>query len=92
MQLINGEVLFSPSDLTQAAACEFALLRRLDVKLGRTEDRSIPEDPLVMRAVGLGTSTSKGFWRTTGSASGPGSWRSIGRPRATRPHSRQPCN
>lgn len=54
MQLINGEVLFSPSDLTQAAACEFTLLRRLDVKLGRADGLSIPEDPLVMRAAGLG--------------------------------------
>ena len=25
MQVISGEVLFSPSDLTQAADCEFAV-------------------------------------------------------------------
>ena len=54
MQLINGEVLFSPSDLTQAADCEFALLRRLDVKLGRIEDPEVTDDPLMMRAAGLG--------------------------------------
>lgn len=54
MQLINGEVLFSPSDLTAAADCEFALLRRLDLKLGRISELEIPEDPLMVRAAGLG--------------------------------------
>jgi uncharacterized protein len=54
MQVINGEVLFSPSDLTQAADCEFSVLRRLDLKLGRILELDIPEDPLMMRAAGLG--------------------------------------
>ncbi len=54
MQVISGEVLFSPSDLTQSADCEFAALRRLDLKLGRILELEIPEDPLMTRAAGLG--------------------------------------
>ncbi len=47
-------------DERAAAQDVAALLRRLDVKLGRTEDRSIPEDPLVMRAAGLGDTHEQG--------------------------------
>lgn len=54
MQIVNGAVLFSPSDLTHAAECEFAVLRGLDLKLGRVDSLDIPEDPLMKRAAGLG--------------------------------------
>lgn len=56
MQLINANMLSSPSDLSQAAECEFALLCRLDLKLGRIHALEIPEDALMMRAAGLGDS------------------------------------
>lgn len=54
MQVHEGQVLISPSDITAAAACEFAWLRQLDYKLGRVD--SLPEnlDPLLERASQLG--------------------------------------
>ncbi len=35
MIVSNNDILWSASDLTKAAECEFSLLRQLDVKLGR---------------------------------------------------------
>lgn len=47
-------VLYSATDLTNAAHCEFALLRRLDAKLGRLD--GVPElvDEMLERAARLG--------------------------------------
>jgi len=49
----EGTVVASPTDLVVAVTCEFALLRRLDVKLGRAVAVTV-EDPLMVRAAVLG--------------------------------------
>ena len=49
----GGVVVYSASDLTIAAACEFGLLRRLDAKLGR-RPLEIAEDPMRERAARMG--------------------------------------
>ncbi len=54
MYLIGDDVVLSASDLTAAAACEFALLRTLDARLGRIEAPDIPEDPMLARTATLG--------------------------------------
>ncbi len=54
MQVIKGQVLISPSDITAAAACEFAWLRSLDVRLGRIDTLPEAVDPLMDRAAELG--------------------------------------
>jgi uncharacterized protein len=55
MQRIDdGRIIFSASDLTSAADCEWALVRKLDKLLGH--DIAVPasEDPMMMRAAQLG--------------------------------------
>ena len=47
-------VVISASDLTAAAACEYALLRSLDGKLGRGEPVPTAEDAMLARAARLG--------------------------------------
>ena len=54
MQVIEGQVLISPSDITAAAACEFAWLRSLDLRLGRIDALPDEADPLMDRAAELG--------------------------------------
>lgn len=54
MQVVEGRVLISPSDITSAAACEFAWLRGLDLRLGRIEQLPNESDPLIARAADLG--------------------------------------
>lgn len=44
----------SASDLTAASACEFAFLRRVDVKFGRAVEVPPDDDPMLRRAAGLG--------------------------------------
>lgn len=44
----------SASDLTAASACEFAFLRRVDVKFGRDVEVPPDDDPMLRRAAGLG--------------------------------------
>jgi len=48
----DGRIVASPTDLVVAVRCEFALLRRLDVKLGRAVAITV-EDPLMDRAAVL---------------------------------------
>lgn len=50
----GGEVVLSASDLTAATECEWAVLRRLDAKLGRVEAVPEPVDALNRRAARLG--------------------------------------
>lgn len=50
---VDGTIIASPTDLVIAVTCEFALLRRLDVKLGRAVAVTV-EDPLMARAAMLG--------------------------------------
>jgi len=54
MFLLNGTVVYSASDLTAAAACEWALMRRLDAKLGRIDAVVEAEDDMLRRTATLG--------------------------------------
>ncbi|MET0589814.1 MAG: TM0106 family RecB-like putative nuclease [Naasia sp.] len=52
---VRDEVVYtSASDLTAAVACEWALMRRLDAKLGRVEAAPEPVDAMLERASELG--------------------------------------
>src|SRR5262245_42976218 len=51
----EGRIVWSASDLKSAAECEFAWLRGIDAKLGRTEAVVEPEDETLKRAGRLGT-------------------------------------
>lgn len=50
----DKRVVFSASDLTAAAECEFAWLRRLDARLGRIAAVEEPEDEMLERAARMG--------------------------------------
>ncbi|WP_154097783.1 TM0106 family RecB-like putative nuclease [Microbacterium testaceum] len=50
----EGHVLLSPSDLPTWAACEWAFLRRMDVKLGRGEPLPDLHDDMLERTARLG--------------------------------------
>ena len=54
MFLSDSGLVLSASDLTAATACEWAVLRRLDARLGRVEAVPEPEDALNRRAAALG--------------------------------------
>lgn len=50
----DDRVYYSASDLTAAVKCEWALMRKLDAKLGRIEAAPEPEDAMLQRAGVLG--------------------------------------
>ncbi|MDR6970966.1 uncharacterized protein J2W45_001276 [Leifsonia shinshuensis] len=54
MFLLDGVIVTSASDLTEASKCEFAFLRALDVKLGRLEKTEEIEDPMYVRSSRMG--------------------------------------
>ena len=54
MFLLKGAVVYSASDLSVAATCEWALMRKLDAKLGRIEVMVEPEDDMLARTAMLG--------------------------------------
>ncbi|UAJ78142.1 TM0106 family RecB-like putative nuclease [Leifsonia sp. ZF2019] len=54
MFVLDGVIVTSASDLTEASKCEFAFLRSLDVKLGRIEKEREIEDPMYVRSSRLG--------------------------------------
>jgi len=54
MFLLNGIVVTSATDLTNASYCEFAFLRNLDAKLGRIGAVEEKPDPMLQRAGKLG--------------------------------------
>lgn len=54
MFIRGGSVVTSATDLSTASACEFAFLRALDVKLGRGDALEVVDDPMLVRAAGLG--------------------------------------
>ncbi|MFC9786175.1 TM0106 family RecB-like putative nuclease [Rhodococcus sp. NPDC127528] len=55
MFLLDNVIVHSASDLSQAADCEYALLRRLDVKLGRLDRPQVDApDPMLARTSSLG--------------------------------------
>ena len=51
---LDDTIVWSATDLTLAAKCEFALLRKLDVELGRIEKPEAEEDKLLERIARLG--------------------------------------
>lgn len=52
--LDDATIVYSATDLAQAATCEFALLRGLDAKLGRVAPLELPGDAMLVRAARLG--------------------------------------
>ena len=52
--LDDGALVYSASDLANAAACEFSLLRALDAKLGRIAPLDLASDAMLARAAVLG--------------------------------------
>ncbi|MGH8827281.1 MAG: TM0106 family RecB-like putative nuclease, partial [Jiangellaceae bacterium] len=54
MFLLDGAVVYSASDLTEAAGCEFAVLRRFDEVLGRLARRVVEPDAMQEYAARLG--------------------------------------
>ena len=52
--LSDGTVVYSASDLTAAAGCEWAVMRRLDARLGRIEPPPVTTDEMLERAARLG--------------------------------------
>ncbi len=54
MFLLDDTLVYSPSDLTQAATCEYALLRRLDEQLGRVPPAEPSDDPMLERTSAMG--------------------------------------
>jgi predicted RecB family nuclease len=50
----DRRLVISASDLRTAAACEFALVRDLDVALGRAERVAVDDDPMAQRVIALG--------------------------------------
>ncbi|QIK64333.1 TM0106 family RecB-like putative nuclease [Leucobacter viscericola] len=52
-------LMTSASDLTAASMCEFAFLRRVDVKFGRDVEVPPDDDPMLRRAAGLGDEHEK---------------------------------
>ncbi|MGO4593437.1 TM0106 family RecB-like putative nuclease [Leifsonia sp. 2TAF2] len=54
MFLLDGIIVTSASDLTEASKCEFAFLRTVDVKLGRLEKTEEVQDPMYVRSSRMG--------------------------------------
>ena len=54
MFLLGDRVVYSASDLSAAAACEYAMLRTLDAKLGRIDAVRAEPDPMLERTSALG--------------------------------------
>lgn len=52
--LTDGTVVYSASDLTAAAGCEWAVMRRLDARLGRIDPPPASTDEMLDRAAMLG--------------------------------------
>ena len=50
----DARLVISASDLRTASACEFAVVRQLDVLLGRAERVEEPRDPMLDRVKALG--------------------------------------
>jgi predicted RecB family nuclease len=54
MFLLEGRLIWTASDLTAAAECEYALLRTVDYRLGWAEKLNLPDDPLQEQIARLG--------------------------------------
>lgn len=56
MFLLDDQIVYSASDLSAAATCEFALLRRLDARTGLITAEATAGDPMLERTSSLGDS------------------------------------
>ncbi|MGC0363041.1 putative RecB family nuclease [Rhodococcus sp. 27YEA15] len=56
MFILDEQIVYSASDLSAAATCEFALLRRLDARRGLISTGPDDADPMLERTSALGTS------------------------------------
>ncbi len=54
MQRVNDQIVYSASDLVQAARCEYAFLRKLDEHLGLAPRAELDQDVLQEHASQLG--------------------------------------
>ena len=77
MRLLDDlSVIASPTDLSTAATCEYALLRDLDGRLGRAEPVAGPADAMLARATALGEAHEQrvldAYVAELGVAAGPG--------------------
>ncbi|OYD71463.1 TM0106 family RecB-like putative nuclease [Rhodococcus sp. OK302] len=54
MFLLDDEIVYSASDLSAAATCEFGLLRRLDTRTGLITADGVDVDPMLERTSALG--------------------------------------
>ena len=54
MFLLEVKLIWTASDLTAAAECEYALLRTVDYRLGWAEKLNLPDDPLQEQIARLG--------------------------------------
>ena len=61
MFLIGEDLCWSASDVTAAAECEYAVLRRLDYLLKRESRPNFPEDPLMTHIARLGDQHEAGL-------------------------------
>ncbi len=59
----DAPAVISPTDLRVAGACEFALLRRFDVVLGRGTPLTTEDDPVMARAKVLGDAHEQRYLR-----------------------------
>lgn len=83
-------IVLSPSDLRQAAECEFALLRGLDVRLGRLEQEEPAPGLMLERVAQLGDEHEQAELRRLAAAHrGPGAVVTFSRPRHTDPELRE---
>ncbi|HHU09970.1 MAG TPA: TM0106 family RecB-like putative nuclease [Intrasporangiaceae bacterium] len=81
MFLLDDRIVLSPSDLRLAAECEFALLRALDVRLGRVIETETKPDPMLERVAQLGDEHEQAELRRLRAAHpGPGAVVSFTRP------------
>lgn len=56
MFLLDDQIVYSASDLSAAASCEFALLRQLDARTGLIAAEAAEADPMLERTSSLGDS------------------------------------
>lgn len=79
-------VVLSPSDLRLAGDCELALLRSLDVRLGRLAAPEVEDDPMLERVAQLGDEHEQAELRRLVAAhTGPGAVVTFGRPEYSAP-------
>ena len=69
--LSDGALVYSASDLANAAACEFALLRALDARLGRIAPLELEADAMLTRTATLGDAHERSVLQGYRDAFGP---------------------